>query len=83
MSYFPLSTFDLGIKSQRSESKMKSEATLGRHVISARLCVEYANTQLTGNYTSDDGKSKVNQDSRVSLKSLFEETLSREDLPVY
>ena len=45
--------------------------------------MEYANTQLTGNYMSDDGKTKVNQDSRISLKNLFEETLSREDLPAY
>lgn len=52
-------------------------------MISGRLCIEYGNTQMTGNYMSDDGKTKVNQDSRVSLKNLFAETLSREDLPDY
>jgi serine/threonine protein phosphatase PrpC len=32
---------------------------------------------------TDEGKTKINQDSRISITSLFEEAFSREDLPVF
>jgi len=53
------------------------------HHFSPNLSITFANSSISGNYTSDDGKGKVNQDSRISMKDLFVQTMSREDLPNY
>ena len=47
------------------------------------MSISFANSTHTGNYTAEDAKGKINQDSRISMKDLFVQTMSREDLPNY
>jgi len=47
------------------------------------MAITFANQSHTGNYTVEDAKGKINQDSRISMKDLFVQTMSREDLPTY
>lgn len=47
------------------------------------MAITFASKSHTGNYTAEDAKGKINQDSRISMKDLFVQTMSREDLPNY